>query len=247
MKALHEYGFRVPKPIAWNRHAVVMSMIEGVPLRAVREVGDPAALYAELVDIVMKLASSGLIHGDFNEFNIMIEEKDEVEQGSEAASNPAGEEMARQDGKFVQDGINTTALIQNLIVIPWIIDFPQAISIDHANAEFYFNRDIQCIKTFFERRFHFMSTESGPLFKQAKEAARRNFKAGGKRLDVEAEASGFSRKMAKQLEKYMWEVGVGQELNEDEGRGSENSDGDEVGDETSGSDELMISKLEVGD
>lgn len=37
-----------------------------------REVGDPAALYDELMSLLVKLANHGVIHSDFNEFNIMI-------------------------------------------------------------------------------------------------------------------------------------------------------------------------------
>ena len=32
-----------------------------------------------------------------------------------------------------------------------IIDFPQMISTDHINAEYYFNRDVECVRTFFRR------------------------------------------------------------------------------------------------
>lgn len=38
----------------------------------VRELGDPSSVYSECMDFIVKLASHGLIHGDFNEFNIMV-------------------------------------------------------------------------------------------------------------------------------------------------------------------------------
>jgi RIO kinase 2 len=71
------------------------------------------------------------------------------------------------------------------------------ISMDHQNAEMYFDRDVQCIKRFFERRFHFVSTAPGPFFKDAKKLVGRD---GARRLDAAAEASGFTKKMAKDLE-----------------------------------------------
>ncbi|KAK5275732.1 Serine/threonine-protein kinase rio2, partial [Cryomyces antarcticus] len=78
------------------------------------------------------------------------------------------------------------------------------LSVDHANAEFYFDRDVSCIKRFFERRFHFSSDEPGPFFSDVKKTMGRD----SKRLDVEVEATGFSKRMAKELEVYMRDVGV---------------------------------------
>lgn len=181
MKALKDNGFRVPEPVAQSRHTVVMELIDAFPLRQIQEVPNPAGLYAELIDIVLRLATFGLIHGDFNEFNILIRE---VETNTETG-NPNSK--------------------PGITLIPVIIDFPQMVSIDHTNAEMYFDRDINCIKRFFERRFKFVSDEPGPFFADAKKLAGG---PGSKRLDVEVEASGFSKKMAKELENYMQEVGV---------------------------------------
>lgn len=189
MKVLKENGFRVPEPVAQSRHTVVMELIDAFPLRQIQDVPNPAGLYGELIDIVLRLASFGLIHGDFNEFNILIRE--EETPAVEKAKNIETEKPG------FKPGIKLT---------PVIIDFPQMVSIDHTNAEMYFNRDIMCIKRFFERRFNFVSDEPGPFLSDA-----RKFTRGPniKRLDVEVEASGFSKKMTKELEKYMQEVGVG--------------------------------------
>ena len=37
-----------------------------------RELDDPAALYDALMDLIVQLANSGVIHSDFNEFNLMV-------------------------------------------------------------------------------------------------------------------------------------------------------------------------------
>jgi RIO kinase 2 len=169
MKALRREGFPVPEPIGQSRHTVIMSLIDAFPMRQISKVGEPAPLYAELLSQIVRLAQYGLIHGDFNEFNILVEERE------------------RKDG--------------SVALIPTIIDFPQMVSIDHANAEYYFDRDVACIKRFFERRFGFTSDEPGPFFKDAT-------KRVVKRLDVEVQASGFSKKMAKELESYMKEHGI---------------------------------------
>lgn len=168
MKALRGEGFPVPEPLGQNRHTVVMSLIDAFPMRQISAVGDPASLYAELLSLIVRLAQHGLIHGDFNEFNILVEEK--------------------------HDGEDVT-------LIPTIIDFPQMVSISHPNAEYYFDRDVACIKRFFDRRFGFTSDEPGPFFEES-------VKTVVKRLDVEVEASGFSKKMAKELDAYMKEHGV---------------------------------------
>ncbi|GME57378.1 Serine threonine protein kinase [Neofusicoccum parvum] len=199
MKALRENDFIVPEPIAQNRHTIVMSLVDAFPLRTISSVPNPQKLYAELLAMIVRLAKFGLIHGDFNEFNILVEEKAEPSSSEEPDAPP------------------------EIILKPVLIDFPQMVSIDHANAEYYFDRDVNCIKRFFERRFHFTSDEPGPFFKDATKTV--GEAAGAKRLDIEVEASGFSKKMARELEVYMREVGVdGDGGTEQEGEGSEDED-----------------------
>ncbi|KAF5607499.1 atypical RIO RIO2 kinase [Fusarium subglutinans] len=205
MKALREEGFPVPEPIAQSRHTIVMSLIDAFPLRQIAEVPDPASLYAELIALILRLAKQGLIHGDFNEFNILIKEN--------ITKSEHGEET--------------------LTLEPVIIDFPQMISMEHQNAEMYFDRDVNCIKRFFERRFHFVPTEPGPFFKHAKKTVGKD---GVKRLDAAVEASGFTKRMLKDLEAAIKEKGdqtaqhTGDEDDEDDGddsdEESENSDAD---------------------
>lgn len=76
MKALYSAGFSVPEPVDTSRHQVVMSLIDGVLLRKCTELPDPARVYALLMDFALRLANQGLVHCDFNEFNIMIQEYD---------------------------------------------------------------------------------------------------------------------------------------------------------------------------
>lgn len=186
MKALRENGFPVPEPIAQNRHTIVMSLIDAFPLRQIAKVGNPSVLYVELMAMIVELARYGLIHGDFNEFNILIKEEPITNGKGKAAENA---ELNDEDIRLV----------------PILIDFPQMVSVDHVNAEMYFDRDVNCIKRYFKRRYGFTSDDPGPFFKDAMKQLRKN---PGKRLDVEVEASGFSRKMARELEKYMKDVGV---------------------------------------
>ncbi len=193
MQALREEGFPVPEPIAQSRHTIVMNLIDALPMRQISSVPDPAALYAELIALILRLAKHGLIHGDFNEFNILIrEDKDE------------------QDPSIITP-------------TPIVIDFPQMVSMDHQNAEMYFDRDVECIKRFFERRFHFVSTTPGPFFKDAKKTVGRD---GVRRLDAAVEASGFTKKMAKDLEAALKEQQAQSRDNADESDESDEAEED---------------------
>lgn len=162
MKALMDRGFPVPKPIDFNRHCVVMELVEGGPLCGVYEVNDVEALYDELMNLIVSLANHGVIHGDFNEFNIMITD----------------------DGK------------------PIIIDFPQMVSTEHANAEYYFERDVNCIRDFFKRRFGYESE----LFPTFQDISREDC------IDIEIKASGITKQMEKDL---LLEMGFIEDENEE--------------------------------
>ncbi|PIA89283.1 Serine/threonine-protein kinase rio2 [Cercospora beticola] len=196
MRVLHREGFPVPEPLAWSRHTVVMEFIDSFPLRMVDEVGDPGKLYAELMDLIVRLAQRGLIHGDFNEFNILIKEK------------------PKADG--------------SVQVIPILIDFPQTVSTNHANAQYYFDRDVACVKRYFERRFKYTSDAKGPFLKDAVKDVDPE-----KRLDIEVEASGFSKKMMKESERFL--------------DGTQAEAADEAQDENGDEDEASDSEAEDGE
>ena len=44
----------------------------------VHQLSDPASVYDEVLNLLIKLANHGLVHGDFNEFNLMLDENDHV-------------------------------------------------------------------------------------------------------------------------------------------------------------------------
>lgn len=156
MRALHEHEFPVPQPIDQNRHCVVMSLIDGFPLYQVEEIAEPGRLYSKLMDLIVRLAQYGLIHGDFNEFNLLI--------------------TANGD--------------------PILIDFPQMVSTSHVNAEFYFNRDVECVRAFFRKRFQYESA----LYPRFSRCSSNEFN-----LDVAVAASGFTKRHQRDLEELMQE------------------------------------------
>lgn len=204
MQALYNAGYPVPRPIAHNRHTIVMSLVPGMPLRNVtlESFGDVdeglineeddteketatreqqkaqrdskiASLYAAIMEQALSLAEVGVIHGDFNEFNILIANVPDSDDSIPLPKEP---------------------------MAPILIDFPQITSFSHPQAQDYFDRDVECIKSYFRKRYHFESSEPGPLFEEALE--RRNT-SKRRMLDVEIEAMGFNRKMGKELEEAL--------------------------------------------
>lgn len=159
MCALHAAGLPVPKPVDHSRHLIAMEYIGGASGDCMASESESARLlanvrkddirawiegtgigyeqmlselYDELMQDILDLAGHGLIHGDFNEFNLMLRlplTKQASQQGNERMS------------RFV------------------MIDFPQMISTKHPEAQRYFARDINGIRTFFARRFGFRSGE----------------------------------------------------------------------------------------
>ncbi|GAB0133755.1 hypothetical protein EsDP_00002152 [Epichloe bromicola] len=203
MKALYAEGFPVPVPLAQSRHTIVMTLVDAFPLRQISTVPDPASLYADLIALILRLANHGLIHGDFNEFNILIKEEKTV----------------------LEDGVESIRLE------PVVIDFPQMVSMEHQNAEMYFDRDVECIKRFFSRRFHFTSTTPGPFYKDIKKKLK---KSQVTRLDAAVEASGFTKKMLKDVEAAIKEQaekrgskGLSEEVDDDENEEDEDEDEDD--------------------
>jgi len=63
-----------------------------------------------------------------------------------------------------------------------VIDFPQMVSTSHVNADMYFQRDVECIKTLFFRKYNFVVEEEEDIEIEEFEVI--------KRLDVEIRASG---------------------------------------------------------
>ena len=104
-----------------------MDLVPGYPLCQIHEFDDTQKVYDDIMNLIMRLGSHGLIHSDFNEFNLIISDEDEVT----------------------------------------LIDFPQMVSTSHINAQYYFDRDVSCIRIFFKRRFDFESDEY-PKFEDLK-------------------------------------------------------------------------------
>ncbi|KAB1218198.1 Serine/threonine-protein kinase rio2 [Morella rubra] len=170
MKALGEHDFPVPRAVDCNRHCVIMSLVQGYPLVQVKQLQNPDMVFERILGLVVRLAEHGLIHCDFNEFNIMIDDDEKVT----------------------------------------MIDFPQMVSVDHRNAQMYFDRDVECVFKFFRKRFNLSFEESPDDIDgsevETDENGRPCFSSiakGAGSLDKELAASGFSRKDQEDIEKLI--------------------------------------------
>ncbi|XP_058067775.1 uncharacterized protein LOC131217063 isoform X1 [Magnolia sinica] len=68
----------VPTAVDCNRHCVIMLLVQGYPLVQVKQLENPDTVFDAIVGLVVCFAEHGLIHCDFNEFNIMINDNEEV-------------------------------------------------------------------------------------------------------------------------------------------------------------------------
>ena len=74
LKLLYPEKVAVPKPIKHNRHAIVMSMIEGAELYRYRDIPDPKQVFMEIMENVRKAyLKAGVIHADLSEYNVILQ------------------------------------------------------------------------------------------------------------------------------------------------------------------------------
>lgn len=165
MSALYERGFPVPKPIDFNRHCVLMDLVKGWPMTQIHELRDPDQVYDDLMNLIVRFGNSGVIHGDFNEFNLMLAD----------------------DGK------------------PIVIDFPQMMSTSHENAQFFFERDVNCVRELFRRKYDYES-EDYPKFSDL-------IREDDLDTEVHCSGYGFTKEMEKDLLK---EYGMIEDSDEEE-------------------------------
>lgn len=74
MKVLHARDYPCPTPIDQNRHVIVMSVIQGTPLNQVLRLESPNVVLDQCFDLISRFENHGVIHCDFNEFNLIVDE-----------------------------------------------------------------------------------------------------------------------------------------------------------------------------
>ncbi|MEM2342238.1 MAG: serine/threonine-protein kinase RIO2 [Candidatus Bathyarchaeia archaeon] len=73
LKLVYPCGISAPKPVGYNRHVVVMGIIEGECLFRFTEIPDPKAILDEILENIRRAyIKAGVIHGDLSEFNVVL-------------------------------------------------------------------------------------------------------------------------------------------------------------------------------
>ena len=76
LQKLYPAGVSVPRPIAQNRHAIVMSAIEGDSLADCHTLRKPAKMLDEIIENVKKAyLVAGIVHADLSEYNVLVTPK----------------------------------------------------------------------------------------------------------------------------------------------------------------------------
>jgi hypothetical protein len=128
----------------------VMQVLGGkcVNVMQVRDLEDPASVFEQMVEILCSMTRVGLVHCDFNEFNVIL----------------------CDDGRLIA------------------IDFPQMVSVSHANAKMLFERDLHSTIRFFTQKLKYnLETDGVPCWEDLLQEV--DAKSA---VDVELHASGFN-------------------------------------------------------
>ena len=78
MRALHDHAFRTPVAVDCNRHVVLMTAAPGIPLTQSQELAEPYDALREALAVVARLARHGLVHCDLNEFNLIVNDDEQL-------------------------------------------------------------------------------------------------------------------------------------------------------------------------
>ncbi|ASI99114.1 serine/threonine-protein kinase RIO2 [Thermococcus celer] len=73
---------KVPRPIAWNRHVLVMEFIDGMELAELRDTDLSTGKAKEVLEAVLgeylKVVRFGIVHSDMSEFNIVLKDDGDI-------------------------------------------------------------------------------------------------------------------------------------------------------------------------
>ena len=202
-------------------------------------VAQAADIYEQSIGLASRLASiHGLVHCDLNEFNLLVDlsgiqalatddghdpyvrhsgQSVAPEQSVGALSKPAWEQTLEEEHNARQNGADEPlpepaqrlASTGEPKPIVTLIDFPQMISTQHPNAQDYYERDISCLRRFFEKKLQCQIPDDDVATQQA---AWENIAASStgphERLDENLRASGYTDIVNNhELELYYFESG----------------------------------------
>jgi RIO kinase 2 len=235
MKSLYDVQYPTPTPIAHNRHIVCMGLVRGLPLYQIfpkqLSVHQAADIYEQAIGLAARLAQHGLVHCDLNEFNLLVDlsgvqslattsEDPYVrhsghtvaprEESAGHLSKPAWEQSLEAGDNIAEALPEPVARLEDGEAKPIVtlIDFPQMISTKHPNAEEMYERDLGCLRRFFELKL--LCTIPDELAEETAwdslvHSSDNKVIDADRRLDEELRASGYSADMKVGLELYYFE------------------------------------------
>ena len=159
----------------------------------VHALDDPGPIYERMMDILCSITRLGLVHCDYNEFNVML---------------------------CPDRGLT-------------VIDFPQMVSISHANAAALFDRDAACVTRFFQKKANYWVDDAdAPVFEDLVAEV-----VGGDSIDRELRASGFDNGAQTALDAALHgRIGADDDASSESSTG-ESDDSDEDGESFASGDE----------
>lgn len=106
----------IPTPIAINRHIIVMEYL-GYYTLAFRKNIDVDKVYNQMFDFIEELYENGYVHGDFNEFNVLVDEESNIKVIDFSHTVDVGHDLAQfylaRDIKCVRDYFNRKYRYEN--------------------------------------------------------------------------------------------------------------------------------------
>ena len=79
LKEIHKLNLNTPRPVAYNRHMVVMEYLKGKELVYYKQIDDPIYIFDEIINQIRIIyKETNLVHGDLGEFNIVLDEEGDI-------------------------------------------------------------------------------------------------------------------------------------------------------------------------
>jgi RIO kinase 2 len=79
LERIYELKLDTPRPIAYNRHMIVMNYLRGKELVYFKEIQKPKKIFNKILKQMKKIFQEAkLVHGDLGEFNIVLDEKGNI-------------------------------------------------------------------------------------------------------------------------------------------------------------------------
>jgi len=79
LQKIYKLGLNTPKPIAYNRHIIIMSYLRGKELVYYKNIKNPVKIFNKIIKQMKEIYQKGhMIHGDLGEFNIVLDEKGNI-------------------------------------------------------------------------------------------------------------------------------------------------------------------------